>query len=455
MDENVKKLQSEREANMQNVLDGKIPDRVPINVSLGLDIVCEYADVGRREALWEESLLESAADELCSMIPSDICVYGSKIHKPGHYQTLDSQNCIMAENGFMQHPNTVGMLAEDYDAFIENPFDCIIERILPRNYNGLDYSADPAKAMFPLAKMVMADSYNAGVVGGITSRLIDKYGYYAAKPGTGGGVYTPLDILTDNLRSFSGMLTDMRRRRDKVKAAVEAIYPLNYKIGKPSVLWPYGGPVFPLHMPTYMREKDFAELWWPQWYRQVTDYASLGIHSQAFCEHDWMRYLDYLQDLPVNTKLQFEYGDPKVIKDKLGSRHILTGLFPVSSMRSLTKQQCIDKTKEFIDIMAPGGRFYFMFDKSPLVLADVSTENLTAICETLLDEGKYANPGTPAGLSFSQSDYTHPEAAEFASKYYTTWEQYKAKHPQTPESAKSIVMGYEDRMVAAVYGLCQ
>ena len=52
--------------------------------------------------------------------------------------------------------------------------------------------------------------------------LNDKYGYYSPEPGTGTGAYAPLDIITDNLRSLSGMSMDIRRIPDKVKAAVEA-----------------------------------------------------------------------------------------------------------------------------------------------------------------------------------------------------------------------------------------
>lgn len=452
---NVKALQEERTQNLHDVYDNKIPKRVPINISLGLDIVAEYAGIDRRVALWDQSVLEPAAEELCERIPSDACVYGGKIHMPGHYQTLGSQNCVMAENGFMQHPNTVGMLAEEYDDFIKNPFDCIVEKVLPRNYSGLDFINNPARSMFSIAQTMMSDNFNFGLAGGMRMRLSQKYGYPMAEPGTGTGCYAPMDILTDNLRSFSGILGDIRRHREKVKQAVEAVFPLNYKVGKPAKISNYGGPFFPLHMPTFMRENDFKDLWWPTFYRQVTDYASLGIHSGLFCEHDWMRYLDYVQDLPTDTRLQFEYGDAKTIKDKLGNKFILTGLFPLSTLTNFTKQECIDKTKEFIDIMAPGGKFIFGFEKSALVLADINIDNLIAVCETVRDYAVYDNPGEKAGLDFNKADYTHSKLEPFESKYYRSWEEYKILNPQTPEEAKDTVMGYEDAIVKFIYGLCQ
>jgi hypothetical protein len=90
-----------------------------------------------------------------------------------------------------------------------------------------------------------------------------------------------------------------------------------------------------------------------------------------------------------------------------------------------------------------------------LILADVNIDNLAAICETVLNEGKYTNVGEPTGEVFDQNDYTHSEVPEFTSKYYTTWEQYKELNPMTPEIAKNVVMSFEDQMLSTVYGLCQ
>lgn len=40
----------------------------------------------------------------------------------------------------------------------------------------------------------------------------------------------------------------------------------------------------------------------------------------------------------VNLSLMFEYGDPKEIKAKLGHKHIITGLYPFSYMKTHTKR---------------------------------------------------------------------------------------------------------------------
>ena len=449
-------LRAKRVKMYQNVYDSIVPERVPIDVSLNLNVVAEYAGIHGKEAYWNPDSLYEKADELCAMIPTDICLYGGSILWPSQYQALESNCMKLSQTGFMQHPNHVGMLPEDYDAFIENPLDCIVERILPRNYQGLNpQREDPLRTMLSIAVAQDAISKTRAKSGSVTSRLAAKYGYFTPEPGTGTGCYAPLDILTDTMRSLSGMSMDIRRRRDKVKAAVEAIYPLNYAVGIPPKITPYGHVFFPLHLATYMKEQDFVPLWWEPWLRQVTDYASMGLHSTAFCEHDWMRYLDYLKDLPTNTVLQFEQGDPKVIKETLGEKFILKGLFPLSTLRTCDTAECVRRTKEFLKIMMPGGKFLFAFDKNPLTLSDVSLDNLKAVCETVMEYGVYDNAGEQCGDVFRQEDYVHSEVPPIQSKYFRTWEQYLELNPNTPESAKAQVMASEMAWVKYVYGLCQ
>ena len=426
---------------------------MPINVTLTLDVVAGYAGLERKEALWNPGLVEDAVMEIGEKVFTDVCIFGGNPRIPSSTQAMGSINSVMSSTGFMQHPNVVGLLEEEYDEFIEDPFACIVEKVLPRLYKEMDFSLNGARSLFAVAQGMSARNAYFAQIGAISRKASETYGSYVGPMGASTGVYACMDLLSDNLRSFTGISSDIRRIPEKVAAASESLYPYNYKMGLPAVAHKEGSVFFPLHMPTFMREKDFEKLWWPTFKRQVDDYASLGIHARAFCEGNWMRYLDYLQDLPTDTRLQFEYGEAKVIKDKLGSKFILTGLFPLSTLTSYNKQQCIDKTKEFLDIMAPGGKFIFTFDKNPLVYADINLENLIAVCETVRDYGVYDNAGEKAGLDFSKDDYEHSNSPPFTSKYYRTWGEYKELHPHTPDNARDIVENLEDSILRFVYSL--
>ena len=455
MEPEVEKLDKQKGRIFADVYDNKIPERVPINIALHTNVIAGYAGVHGSEALWNPSLLIDASLELAGKIPTDVSLYGGSILSPEPYQAWGSQTMSLSKAGFMQHPNHIGLYPEEYDAFIKNAYDCVIEVVIPRNYQELDFRKDPVRAMFAVAQGMEAKVRHFGKDRVVSEAVREKFGGYAPAPGTRTGVYAPLDTLTDSLRSLPGMTADIRRMPDKVEAAVESLYTFNYLAGIPPRITDHSLVFFPFHIPTYMREKDFERLFWKSFLRLATDYASMGVHSFAFCEHDWMRLVDYLQDLPTNTVLQFEKCDPKLVKEKLGKKHILMGGFPLETLRISTKQECIDKTKAFLDVMMPGGKFIFMFDKNPLTINDINLENLQAVCETVRDYGVYKNAGEKAGLDFNKGDYSHSRIEPLASKYYRTWEQYKELNPLTPESAKNEVVEQENAILKFIYGLCQ
>lgn len=240
---------------------------------------------------------------------------------------------------------------------------------------------------------------------------------------------------------------DVRRHRKELSEALDAIYPMMYKMGKCTdsrQINRYNPTMFQLHMATYIREKDFAEVWLPSWKRLVTDYAALGMRCGAFLEHDWTRLLDYLYELPTGMYFTFELTDPREIKKKLGKKFVLGGGFPLNNLLTCTKQEVIDKTKAWLDIMAPGGQYIFGFDKDPITLADIKLENLAAVCETVRDYGVYENDGTATGEVFRKEDYHHSEVPAFKSRYYQSWDDYLKYYPNTPDNARALVMAAQD-----------
>lgn len=440
----VKALQKERTEIFNDIISNKIPKRVPVGVALNLEVVAEKGNLDLVQTQWDPTKIEPAADKFCADVYSDICVYSGSIRFPSYYQLLQSQSFQMASNGFIQHPEVIGMEADDYDYLIESPYDCIVERVLPRQYKTLTPENHFAAAI-SLTKSLLAFNEDFGQTGALKARLIEKYGYYNGEILSGGFSEAPFDFVADQLRGFREISMDIRRIPGKIKDACDSVYPLMFKKGIPSK--PNGTVFLPLHMPTFMREKDFAELWWPSFKKLVDSYAAMGYHCRLLCEDDWMRYLDYLYDLPTDTIMTFEYGDPKIIKEKLGKKHILSGgLFPIMNLKTMSKQECTDEVKRFLDILAPGGKYIFGFDKNPLMLNDINIENLKAVVETVRDYGVYTDAGDTAGIDFRKEDYTLSEWSMPKSKYYSSWEDYKSNNLGVSEFGKSRIQGLEDRV---------
>ncbi|MFZ7131391.1 MAG: hypothetical protein ACOWWR_03450 [Eubacteriales bacterium] len=444
-------LQQERNQIFKNFYNNIIPKRMPVMMTLPSHVMAEMVNVNSVEFQFDYALLRDAAETLCSSVYSDSCpVMPINISSrlPGMYQALDSQSFKMGGNGYMQHPEVVGMVEEDYKYLIEDPYACILERILPRQFANLS-TDDSIMHSNAIAKAKAEISKQSGALMPIVLNLISKNGYYQGAPqGSVGFTAAPYDFLGDQLRSFSGISKDIRRNRNLIIDACEALFPLMFRLGLVSNPSPEGFISTPLHMPTFMREKDFVEVWLPTYKRMLEQYAALGMRVSAFCEHDWMRYLDILEELPAGTLLRFEYGDPKIIKQKLGKKFFIAGLYPIELIKRGTREECIDKAKELLDIMLPGGGYLFGFDKGPLMLSDINMDNYLALSEFLHEYAVYDNTGDSFGMKLNSEGFIYdPGSTQFESKYLTNWADYKDKYPMTPNSVRKTLEQHDNDLL--------
>jgi len=199
-----------------------------------------------------------------------------------------------------------------------------------------------------------------------------------------------------------------------------------------------------------MREKDFVELWMPTYKRMIREWASLGVRTSAFLETDWSRYYDIIHDeFPCGMMLRCEAVDPKLAKDKLGDKFILGQFYPLDVLTNGTKQQVIDKAKEILDIMLPGGGYMFGFGKFPIVYEDVNLENYIALMEFVRDYAVYDNAGEHYGkpLNSEGFEFDLTESRTIKSKYAFNWEEYKKENPYAPEHLRGRIQAAEDEMM--------
>ena len=449
----VKELQIERKQLFEDVYSGRIPRRVPICAFLPIEFCIEYTGLPLAETQWTLEGIEEALDNTFQITRSDYCPAGFS-RFPAHLQILGAKVFVMGSSGFIQHPEVTGMEVEDYDDLIANPYDCLLEKILPRLYPKLD--ADPITRSQVMAKAFKAFYDYAEAYERINARMVDKYGFYLPPAGSTGVAIAPFDFLADFLRGFKGILMDVKRIPERIVEACEAVLPLQIKKGMPQKPSKFGQTFIPLHMAPYLRPADFEKLYWPTLFKMVNIFSRAGQPCRLFCEQDWMRYLDYLYELPENTRLCFEYGDPRIVKEKLGKKHIISGFYPLTYLKTATKQQCIDKAKELLDILAPGGKYIFEFDKNPVSLDSVNVENYVAVLEYVAEHANYTNPGktilAEAGTSPSATSFSTPlelEIPTFKSKYYKLWEAGEERvvvdSPLESIIAKKM-QGYEEQL---------
>ena len=448
-----KQLLQERTKLFEDLYGGIIPERIPISVGMPIELCIEYAKLDLGKTQWTREGLANAIEEVVKNMHTD-ATPSDAYRVPLFQQIMGSKGIVMSASGFMQHPEISTLQDDEYDEFVANPYDCLVEKILPRIYGELD--TDPIRRGIVFAQALQANTAVRGEMGKIYASLSEKYGFFSANPAHGSRSLAPLDFISDYPRGFTGITKDIKRCPEKVLAATEAVIPMLVQYAKPAVSSYMGAAFMPGHMPTFMRTKEFEKFYYPSFSKLIHATAENGQAFSIFCEDNWMRYVDYLYDLPQQTRLYFEYGDPKLVKEKLGTKHILAGFYPIVLTKTGTKQQCIDKAKELIDTMAPGGNYYFTFDKSPLTLGSTNLENFYAVLDYVYENGKYENAGQPS-VENKREDTIKPtlkDLPEFKSKYYRSREEYAATHTYSVPALNDIVFDqvqqYEDAIFKTI-----
>ncbi|MEG0378681.1 MAG: uroporphyrinogen decarboxylase, partial [Eubacterium sp.] len=205
----VKQLQEERTQLFKDVYDGKQPKRVPIEMSITWDAAIPYAGMDMKEAQWNPENYYTFFDKVCSEFAADKAPIAPTLRPASFYEVLQAKGIMMSKTGSMQHPEVHCLEVDEYDEFIADPYKCMVEKLMPRLFGALD--APPMKAAVNFAKGYKAKCDVDAAMGSTAMQMTEKYGF-AALP-KGGMTEAPLDFMADFIRSFTGIVMDMRRNK--------------------------------------------------------------------------------------------------------------------------------------------------------------------------------------------------------------------------------------------------
>lgn len=442
---NPQEMKSYRTKLFEDLYTGIIPDRIPVWDAIGLEYLIQYSgrDLMTTQYQYKADMLIDIFEKGMEICRGDMPI-GAFARNPIALMFQKSELMEMSKSGFIQHAERSVMEADEYDEFIENPHDFVLEKLEPRINKGYGNEVSRARNY---AKSVLSHMQQLMEFGIAESAIVEKYGLFTRPFGTVGMQVVPFDYITDMYRGFSKIPMDMRRCPEKLLEALEAVMPYAIWMGRPNALSPLGCNMIMTHMAAFLSNEQFEKFYWPTFNKVCHIAAEQGQPMQIFLEGDWTRFIDYLQELPQGTQLWMEYGDPQLFKDKLGKKMVLGGFYPITLMGNGTKQQCIDKAKELIDIMAPGGNYQFITDKSALALSDINPENYVAVLEYVLENGKYDNAGelvTTAKKEDSIQKFSHLYPP-FESKYVETFEQATKDHPPADPRVEPLMRAEYDK----------
>ena len=372
----------------RDAIEGRMPDRVPEKMLVTAACAYEYAGMDLRYCQYGTSTYAKAVDKINGDFDTDTLL-GSYTYlaTPWYYKTLGSERMIMVDDGFMEHPDHVYMEDTEYDELIADPIKFIWTKVLPRTNKKL---AEPYPYnLFAVLKTIKArEAVNAATAKSVNATLV-KYNKTTLPMVKADGGKIPADFLGDNLRSFKGMLIDLRRHPDKVEEALGVLQKLfvsRLPVMKEVDRTSRGNTM--THMPTFMNRKQFERFYWPGFSAIQNQRWKNGYGMYYLLEDNWMPYIDYLKDLP-RSELHFESGDPETIKKTIGTQHLITGCYDVTGLKVKNPEEACDEAKRIMDIMAPGGSYVFGFGKYILRARGVRWDSFGAVVECVHEYGKY------------------------------------------------------------------
>ena len=378
-------LKEKRNQLYKDLWAGKRPERVPIEIGVTQDFAVDYCGYNARRDMYSPKITYELADKMAQMFDGDTLPM-APFSQAATYRYVKQAFMVPGDDGFFQHPDIAPMELDEYPEFSKDPLKFIYEKIHPRVF-GL-CADDP---VYGQLKVSIARNVLASQFVGLGPNLVDKYDR-ADYVATAILEWAPFDFIADYIRSFSTLLMDIRRKPQWVLDACEAV--CEYEVEQARNL-PKPAPnkvtviSMPLHMAPYMKQKDFEKFYWPTYEKVVGGFQSVGFQVSTYAEEDWTPHLEAMSDLPGRCCIAFEKPHPSEVVKRVDHKHIFSTMYPSNLLKDGTKQECIDKAKEYLDILMPAGNYIFSPQKVPLRKNDINVENVQAVIEFVKEYGVY------------------------------------------------------------------
>jgi len=380
-------LYKEREKRINDAIQLKVPDRVPIfplwsfftAKAVGMSFEEAFYDSDKWFAANKKVTLEFAPD--LSFSPEFAVFTSGRAYEAVDFKQIKWPGHGVSPYHSFQFVEGEYMKADEYDALLYDPSDYALRTYMPRIFGTLE----PLRMLPPLSAML--NGY-AGV--GITSVLaipdiakalesLQKAGLAAMEWAVATGAYgkemaergfpafagtvalAPFDMISDMLRGMHGAMLDMYRQPDKLLAAQEKLFPMilgsaignAQRSGNPRVF-------MPLHRGAdgFMSLKQFDTFYWAGLKKLILALIDAGLTPCPFWEGCYDQRLEYLAELPKGKVFGiFDTTDVFRAKEILGDTMCIVGNMPVSLLQMGTPEQVKDYAKKLIDVVGKDGGF--------------------------------------------------------------------------------------------------
>ncbi len=374
------------------------PDKVPFR-PCAAELAGKIAGYTAQQVTHDPDLGLDAVVKMCQAVPGiDATVvnmvfvntsvtesYGLKYYKvPGidldaddSFQYIEPQT---EEDAFMK--------VEEYDRFIEDPNEFVMNVWLPRT----------SKYMVPPGEQNTWKNNLAWLKNGIAiQQYFQKLGANVARMQTetgtvsslAGALKAPFDILADKFRGFRGIAYDLHRCPDKVLKATEAVAPhmawnciatADPSRKVPCSHWMHRGAT------GFFSEEVFEKFHWPTLKMVTEQIWEAGIQTIYYAEGKWARNLKHFRQLPEQSIIfHCDKDDIYEVKRVLGDRFAISGGVPNDMLAFGEPADVKKRVKQLITDFGPDGGY--LLDAEAIMQQDVKVENFIAMAQACEEYG--------------------------------------------------------------------
>lgn len=381
-------LCAERAKRMQDAIDLKVPDRIPITLMFSY-MLAEMGGVTKQALHDDPELAQQILEKASLYFQPDTAggVFG--IGGPQVSRILGDK--MMRWPGYGLGPNDTFqfvegeyMKAEDYDAFLLDPGDWAIRNLWPRTaekmeglaflphlgtaFGGLSYSnffgafAHPKVHEAVMALKEASDFTMQAVFRAMEyQKRMEALGFPPGVFSSSTFASAPFDAMSDTLRGMRGIMLDMHKRPDKLLAAIDKIRQIITRdtIATCKALgFKYAGSMLHRGSDGFMSLKQFETFYWPSAKQMWLDFIDAGITPLIFYEGVWDQRLDYVAELPKGKTLSmWQSSDIFRVKEKVGDKMCIMGGMPTSMLHEGTVDEIRDLTRKLCEKVGRDGGF--------------------------------------------------------------------------------------------------
>lgn len=370
-------LFQEREKRIKDVVELRVPDKVPLRFSLAY-FPAKYCGITTKAAFydskqWKEACKKTLVDfDADCYLPSTGGGVGQAMEILG-VRTMKWPGHGVSDYSSHQSIEMEPMKQEEYDEFMADPSDFIMHKFIPRvcdagaalekwptfrnltNGNALSMFASALVSPEQLEfheKLVKAGKAQLAAQKEMSTfdAEMEALGHTNLSPG---GAGAPFDIISDSLRGMRGAMMDMYRVPDKLIKVCNMYVDQSLERAASFAKVSKNKRVFmALHRGSdgFMSIDQFKTFYWPTYKKVVMGLIDLGLTPVPFYEGIWDQRLEFLKEFPKGkTIAHFAQTNMKLAKEVLGGHTTIMGDVPSSILQVGTVEQVEDYCKKLID----------------------------------------------------------------------------------------------------------